>query len=195
MTATGAAARALAAAALALVLVVVAAGVGGAQPSPVGPDGDPGGQIQILDVDEGDERITLDVAVPSGFGPLAPVGRNFAVTDGDQLVGLTVAPLGTAATTMLALDTSGSMRGAALDAAKAAARSFVQTVSADTRVGLETFGEGVVIHQEPTLDRASLLTALDGITTAEGETPLWDALVTAADLVGADGRRSSVVVL
>lgn len=186
---SGAAARAVAAAILLALVVALAAGVGGAQPPPTGPDG----QIQILGVHAGADLITLDVAVPSAFGP---VGGDFGVADGDRLVsGLTVTALGTPAATMLALDTSGSMQGAALDSAKAAARSFVQTVSADTRVGLVTFGQRVVVRQEPTLDRASLLAALDDITSAGGNTALWDGLATAADLVGVDDGRSSVVVL
>lgn len=191
--------RALAAVALLAVAAAVTIGVGGAvsgaQEPPDGPDGELDGQVQILGAYEAVDRITLDVAVPSTFGPLGPVG-NFAVTDGDRLVGdLAVAPLGTPAATMLALDTSGSMEGAALAAAKEAARSFVQTVPADTRVGLVTFGDQVVVRREPTLDRASLLTALDGITTASGKTALWDGLVAAADLVAADDGRASVVVL
>ncbi len=205
--ATGA--RLLAAAAVvALVPTMLTTGVGAQQlpPAPGTSDttsgtdtssgaADPAGQIQILGVDEGDDTVTLDVAVPSAFGHLAPVGRNFGVTDGGQTVDLAVAPLGAAADTMLALDTSGSMEGSALDAAKAAARTFINTVSPDTRVGLETFGERVIIREEPTLDRASLLAALDGITVADGETALWDALVTAADLVGSGTGRASVVVL
>lgn len=207
-------ARVLAAAVvLALVPTMVAAGAGAQQlpPAPPAPgssgttaqdpadqdpaDQDPGAQIQILGVEEGDDAVTLDLAVPAAFGRLAPVDSNFAVTDGGQRVDVAVAPSGAAADTMLALDTSGSMRGPALDAAKAAARTFVRTVSPDTRVGLETFGERVIIRQEPTLDRDRLLAALDGITTADGNTALWDALVSAADLVDSGTGRSSVVVL
>lgn len=162
-----------------------------ADPADQGPDS----QIQILGVEESDSSVTLDVSVPAAFGPLAAVDGNFAVIDGGQRVDLTVAPLGAAVDTMLVLDTSGSMEGPALDAARAAARTFVRTVSPDTRVGLETFGDRVAILQEPTLDRASLLAALDGITTADGDTALWDALVTAADLVGSGTGRASVVVL
>lgn len=210
MGVTGTGARLLAAAVLALVPTMLTSGVG-AQQLPPAPgtsdtssgtadtadtsDQDPDGRIQILGVEEGDDAVTLDVAVPAAFGPLAPIDRNFGLTDGGHRVDLAVAPLGAAADTMLALDTSGSMRGPALEAAKAAARTFVRTVSPDTRVGLETFGDSVVIRQEPTLDRDSLLAALDGITTADGDTALWDALVTAADLVGSGTGRASVVVL
>ncbi len=206
VTATGARVLAVAVV-LALGPVMLAAGAGAQQlpPAPPAPGSsdtssgadaqDPAGQIQILGVVEGDDAVTLDVAVPTAFGPLAPVDSNFGVTDGGQTVDLSVAPVGAAADTMLALDTSGSMEGPALEAAKAAARTFVRTVSPDTRVGLETFGERVTIHQEPTLDRDSLLAALDGITTADGNTALWDALVTAADLVGTGPGRGSVVVL
>jgi tight adherence protein B len=180
-----------------LVVVLVALETGAsAQPSPTGSGRDPDGQIQILGVEQSEDEVILELAVPPAFGRVAPVDRNFGVTDGGQRVKFTVAPLEGALDTVLVIDTSGSMRGPALAAAKAAARSFIAAVPNDTRVGLVSFGESVLIHQKPTLDRASLLADLDRLDTADGETALWDALVAAADLVdGSAGGQSSVVVL
>ncbi|MDH3679707.1 MAG: VWA domain-containing protein, partial [Acidimicrobiia bacterium] len=136
----------------ALSLLVVGTGSrAGAQLSTTASDRDPDGQIQILGVDEAEDEIVLEVAVPPALGRLAPIDRNFGVTDGGQLVDVAVAPVATAADTVLVLDTSGSMRGSALTAAKAAARSFVENLPDDARVGLVSFGETVVIHREPTL--------------------------------------------
>lgn len=152
--------------------------------------------IQILGVtEEADGRIVLDVAVPAAIGELAPVAANFGITDGGQLAEHEVDQLPADIDAVLVLDTSGSMAGPALDAARAAAQSFLATVPAETRVGLISFGETVVVHQEPTLDRSSPSAALDGLVAADGETALWDAMAAATDLVAAAPGASYVVVL
>ncbi|MGI9595016.1 MAG: vWA domain-containing protein, partial [Acidimicrobiales bacterium] len=154
------------------------------------------GEIQVLRVDEADDAVILEVTVPPAFGRLAPIDENFGITDGGQLVDVTIDPLRTPADAILVLDTSGSMEGSALDAAKAAARSFIETLPDDVEVGLVTFGETVVIHREPSLDRTGPLSDIDGLGAADGETALWDALVAAAGLIDtSDGGPASLVVL
>ncbi|MCP3988840.1 MAG: VWA domain-containing protein [Actinomycetia bacterium] len=176
--------------------LVVTGGQADAQQPPNDSDHDLDGQIQILDVEEADGEIILEVAVPPSLGRPAPSNRHFGVTDGGQLVDVMVAPADTAAKTVLVIDTSGSMKGPALAAAKAGARSFINSLPDDAGVGLVSFGESVIIHQEPTLDRNGTLANLEGLDVADGETALWDALIAAADLVGdSEDARSSVVVL
>ena len=152
-------------------------------------------RIQILDVEESASEIVLEVAVPPSIGRLAPVEANFAVTDGGQLVGLAVEPIEAPADTVIALDASGSMRGSALEAAKTAAAAFLDTLPAQARVGLLSFGDTVVTHRAPTLDRAALLADLARLEAGGDQTVLWDALVAAADLAGSADGRSAVVVL
>jgi Ca-activated chloride channel family protein len=76
-------------------------------------------------------------------------------------------------TVVLAFDTSRSMAATDLsptrmDAAKAAARSFVEKQPSSIRVGVVAFGETGLITQRPTLDRAEVVAAIDRLTPAGG---------------------------
>lgn len=69
-------------------------------------------------------------------------------------------------TVILAIDVSGSMRTrdiypSRIEAAKAAARTFVQQLPATTRVGLVAFSGTASIVQAPTTDRDAVIAALD----------------------------------
>ncbi|MGI9597938.1 MAG: VWA domain-containing protein [Acidimicrobiales bacterium] len=166
-----------------------------------GADGDPdleadadlAGRIQILGVEESEDEVILEVAVPPAIGQLAPIDANFGVTDGGRLVGVAVAPIATAPDTVIVLDTSGSMRGSALAAAKAAAGAFIQALPDDARVGLISFGETVVVHSDPTLDRDALLADVDQLVAGGEETVLWDALSVAAEMVGRSAAGGSPI--
>ncbi len=181
-----------------VLIVLVLATVGG---STVGTDAaaatsEASDQIQILGVDESGPEVVIDIAVPPSIGRLAPTTENFEVADGGQLVDLVVAPAGTAADIVLVIDTSGSMQGSAIAAAKAAATRFLEAVADDARVGLVSFGDGVITHREPTVERAGVLADLADLEATGQETVLWDALLVAADsLDGSAAERSSVVVL
>lgn len=153
-------------------------------------------RIQILGVDESEDVVTLDIAVPPAIGRLEPVAANFGVTDGGELVDVSVSSIGTTTDTILVIDTSGSMQGPALQSATAAAARFIESLPPDVRVGLISFDDVVTTHRTPTADRAAVLTDLDGLTAGGAETVLWDALVVAAELANAPGAElSSVVVL
>ncbi len=168
----------------------------GAEPTDDGSTTDLDAEIQILGVDEDpDGAVVLDVAVPPAIGELAPVAANFAVTDGGQLVELAVERPTGPVDAVLVIDTSGSMSGAALTAATDAARSFVDTVPDDVRVGLISFGETVEVHREPTLDRDAVAADLDELGAADGETALWDAMAIAAELIGEGSGPRYLVVL
>lgn len=152
--------------------------------------------IQILGVDESGTDIVIDLAVPPSIGRLTPTNDNFEVADSGELVDLAVSPAGTAADVILVIDTSGSMQGTAIAAAKAAASTFLDVAADDARVGLISFGDEVITHQEPTLDRAGVRAELAALEATGQETVLWDALLIAAEtLAGAADERSSVVVL
>jgi Ca-activated chloride channel family protein len=79
---------------------------------------------------------------------------------------------------VLAIDISGSMRSTdiaptRIDAAKRAARTFVETLPAGVRVGLVTFGGYATLVVPPGTDHARVVQALDGLRlirrTAIGE--------------------------
>jgi tight adherence protein B len=83
-------------------------------------------------------------------------------------------------TALLVMDTSDSMAGEKLRAAKDAARQFVESVPSEVEIGLVTFDSVADLQVEPTVDRGGLLRTIDGLTTAP-QTVLYDAVVLAAD--------------
>jgi Ca-activated chloride channel family protein len=90
------------------------------------------------------------------------------------------------ATVILTMDTSASMRATdvaptRLDAAKSAARSFVQQLPKGFRVGLVAFSSQPVVLVEPTQDRAAVERAIAALR-ADGGTAMGDALMRAIDL-------------
>lgn len=96
----------------------------------------------------------------------------------------------------LVLDTSGSMRGASLEAAKSAARAFVAELQAGSRVAVVAFSESArVVAPLGESGNPLLGPAIDALA-ADGETALYDALrVTAEEAVRAGAKRPIAVVL
>jgi Ca-activated chloride channel family protein len=95
------------------------------------------------------------------------------------------------ATVMLVTDASGSMNATdvqptRIDAARGAAKRFLDGVPAQTRVGLVGYSSSPSTVQEPTTDRTVVRSALDGLQ-ANGGTATGDALSVAVDAVEAEG--------
>lgn len=80
---------------------------------------------------------------------------------------------------VLLLDESGSMRGEPLEAAKAAARSFIQAMRPADRVAVIAFSSEPRLLTDFTSDPAVLMGAVDALS-ASGETALYDGLIRAA---------------
>ena len=110
------------------------------------------------------------------------------------LVGLARPELGVAlprreGTVILAVDTSASMAATDLtptrmDAAKAAAKAFVEKQPPDVRIGVVAFSGSGLVTQEVTADRMSVVAALDRLRP-DGGTALGSGLQTAlATIVG-----------
>ncbi|ODU03497.1 MAG: hypothetical protein ABS81_14055 [Pseudonocardia sp. SCN 72-86] len=86
-------------------------------------------------------------------------------------------------TVVLAFDVSGSMAATdltptRLDAAKTAAKAFVERQPASVRIAVVAFGATGVVTQEPTPDRASAVAAIDRLAP-QGGTALGGGLQTA----------------
>ena len=72
-------------------------------------------------------------------------------------------------TVILTMDVSGSMRADDLkpnriEAAKAAARAFVEKQPKNVRIGVVSFSGGASVVQAPTADREAVLAAIDRLT-------------------------------
>lgn len=102
---------------------------------------------------------------------------------------------GAALTTLLAIDTSGSMNsGGKLDIARSVAKDYVYQIRADDRAGIMTFGESSDYVQSVTADQASLITAIDGLK-AGGDTAMYDALLKAVEILNPLPGRKAIIVL
>jgi Ca-activated chloride channel homolog len=82
---------------------------------------------------------------------------------------------------ILAMDVSNSMRAddvkpSRLEAAKAAARAFVERQPPAVRIGVVAFGDGAVVVQAPTNGHVDVVKAIDRLTT-QGGTSVGQALV------------------
>jgi tight adherence protein B len=151
--------------------------------------------IQVLNVVENpDGTVIADVAIPGSIGDLAPVEANFGIAFNGELLDFDVAPLTTSVDVIIAVDTSGSMRGNALRDAKLAAAAFIEGLPDDAQIGVIGFGETVDVLTPLTTDRATALTSIDNLV-AVGETRLWDGLIAAADMAGAAESTLPYVVL
>jgi Ca-activated chloride channel family protein len=99
----------------------------------------------------------------------------------------TVAEAQREGTVVLAFDVSGSMAATDLtpnriEAAKAAARTFVRRQPSTIRIGVVAFGDSGLITQRPTTDRASVLAAIDRLTP-QGGTALGRGIQTSLSLI------------
>lgn len=170
----------------------------GFTPTPPPPGGDVSARITQVDTAQF-PRVTAYVSVTDAAGEPVAVspsqlkllenGRPIAADDisgaGD------IGPLAT----ILVIDTSGSMNsGGKLQAAKSAARSYIEDAREDDLIGILSFNTEVQYVQPLTKDRAALLEAISALR-ARNDTAMYDALAQAMELVGAvEGRRAIIVM-
>ena len=90
-------------------------------------------------------------------------------------------------TVILTLDVSGSMRAndlkpSRIDAAKAAARAFVEEQPRNVRIGVVSFSNGAALVQAPTTDREAVLAAIDRLTL-QRSTAIGSGILTSLDAI------------
>ncbi len=96
---------------------------------------------------------------------------------------------------ILAIDVSGSMRGAPLEATRIAARTLIENLGPQDQVAVVNFNRDVTWSLDFTTDHAAALEALDSLA-ASGDTALYDALHEAAKRMASlpAGRRAIVLL-
>ncbi|MGH9157340.1 MAG: type II secretion system F family protein [Acidimicrobiales bacterium] len=174
---------------LALAAVTVPAALPAAAQAP--------GDLAVTAVDvSGLPRVTATVAVPAALAGEQLSPRSFTVTEGGRPVTVAVTPVPAGQLeVILVIDTSGSMAGRPLAAAKKSAAAFLATIPAGTRIAVVGFGATPLLAGGFSLDRSALASAVDALV-AEGETALYDALTMAASqFSAAPGVARSIVLL
>ncbi|MFL6023506.1 MAG: type II secretion system F family protein [Marmoricola sp.] len=97
-------------------------------------------------------------------------------------------------TTVLAIDLSGSMAGERIQAAKAAALTYLDTVPANVSVGIVTFNSTVDVAQAPSLDRDASKAIINGLKL-KSATALYQGVEAAIEATGTgDGLRQVLVL-
>ncbi len=149
----------------------------------------------IAHVETTDDGVRVLVSVPPGAE--VDLGAVTGTLNGDDLTATatsTGSDTTVQRTTVLAMDTSDSMaRKGRFEAAKEAAVTFLENVPADVAVGIVTFDGAVTTALDPTTDRAAAEDVVAGLELSKG-TLLYDGIVAAVDLAGADGQRSILVI-
>jgi tight adherence protein B len=92
-------------------------------------------------------------------------------------------------TSILAIDTSASMRGTRIAEAKKAALTYLSAVPANVQVGVLTFDDNVNLVVPPSLDRDAAGAAIAGLKLTL-ETSLYDGVLGALDAVGPGGAKA-----
>ena len=130
--------------------------------------------LDITSVDTtGYPVVTAVVTAPTGLGGAGYPASAFQVTEDGESVDYAVQRVSTSnLEIMLVVDTSGSMVGAPIEAARVAANEFLTVLPADTRVGVVAFGSHPSLVSGPTTDRALLSSGIAQLT-ASGETDLF----------------------
>ncbi len=156
-------------------------------PSTAHADGDPSARIDSVQVSPGHASFVLSTANVSGTLD----SRTVRVVAGDTELPARVTPVASATATaappravIIVLDTSGSMSGSGITAARQAALSYLANLPSDVRAGLLTFSDKPRLVVTPTANRARVRDALAQVQ-ATGETALFDAVRAAASALDA----------
>jgi tight adherence protein B len=154
------------------------------------------GTLEVLSVEPRGSELTVVVSPDASLAGQDLTNATWEVRQDGKTARPTVTPISNAnLEVVLALDTSGSMTGAPMDAAKAAAETFVSGLPDTARVALVSFNSKPTVVVPLTDDRGALLSAIRGLK-ARGDTALFDAMTTAADLfTDGDGARRQLVLL
>lgn len=142
--------------------------------------------------------VTLRLALPAA---LQDAGEpTFSIRENGEAVKVVsaISPEKSAAEpsyVVLAIDSSGSMKGRPIEDARAAAQRFIAELPQGAEVALVSFSDGAKLVTNFTSDRTAVRDAIAGLN-ASGETALYDALVTAAGTLRVvPGDRKSIVLL
>lgn len=122
----------------------------------------------------------------------APDPAQLEVTaNGEPVSDLETVPLGETSVpvgVVLAIDASGSMSGEPLEAAKTAAKDFVNQKRTTDQIALITFADEVVVQTGFTANGADLIARIDAIE-AGGETAFNDAVIKGVEMYDAPSAR------
>ena len=158
---------------------------------------DSGPALEVTGIDLSDfPTVKLRFAVGAGVTDADLDASTVQVSENGTDVEEVVTPLsGQSIAVLLAIDTSGSMKGDPIAKAKVAASEMLGQLPPDAQVGVVGFGTQAQLLSGFTTNRDTTRQAINGIT-ADGGTALFDAVRLSAQQVRAsDADRTAIVVL
>jgi tight adherence protein B len=136
-----------------------------------------------------DGSVRLLVSVP-GAGAVDLEGVEVKIDDGVvDSAAQAASQSSVERTSILAIDTSASMRGARIAEAKKAALAYLAAVPANVKVGVLTFDNTVKVVVPPGLDRDAARTAISGLRLTL-KTALYDGVLGALKAAGPGGENA-----
>jgi tight adherence protein B len=154
-------------------------------------------QLEVLRVDDNfPPQVWVELTVVGGPGGTL-TADDFVIEGVEAGTPIDVRPVSTEGLrVVLVVDTSGSMRGAAINDARAAASRFVDLLPAGSEVAIVSAGAGAEILHSLSTDHDSVRSTLASLD-AGGETAVHDAVLNALTLLGpaADNQQRFVVML
>lgn len=149
---------------------------------------------RIAHVEPDGDTVKVLVDVPAQVSvDLAKVRVTVDGTDADATAEKAEGSTAVTRTSILAIDTSRSMKGKRFASAQEAARMYLDAVPADVRVGIVTFASTVEEALEPSTDREAARAVIDGLTLTT-QTRLYEGVQAAVELAGTEGQRSVLVL-
>jgi tight adherence protein B len=120
--------------------------------------------------------------------------KSVTATIGGESVPVTVKPAAAKPrSTMLVIDTSGSMGSSGMTTVRAAVKDFLRALPKDVKVGVVSFASTSGVDVKPTTDRAAVQRAVDGLRS-KGETALYEGVQDAVKGLGTVGERSIILL-
>jgi tight adherence protein B len=154
----------------------------------------PSSQGVLTDAQLDGTKLNVTLTLPDGQTGASLGPGSLRASVGGASATVSLASLGQGVrTSILVIDTSGSMGQTGIAAATQAAKTYLASAPADVLVGLITFSNAPVVLVPPTVDRAAAVRAL-GDLRAAGETTLYDALQLAVRQLGTIGSRNLVLL-
>jgi tight adherence protein B len=153
--------------------------------------------LPIEDVDDSAHpEVTVTVTVPRELVGLNLRPDDFFISENNEARSVDVMQLPSEdLAVVLVLDTSGSMRGEALLAAKRAIESFLLQMPPGVEIALVSFGDTADLGSQFTADYDAILDAI-GPVQANGETALYNAVLLGANLFdNIDASRRAMILL
>ena len=149
--------------------------------------------LTVDDVETADYP-TLSVVVTPPRGGALPEDAFVVTEDGERVKADVARVSGEELEVVLVIDTSGSMQGLPMAAAKSAAGAFVNRMPADVPISVVGFGPVPTVASPLGTNRALTHLAINSLNPA-GETALFDAVtIGLGQFSGAPARRSVVVL-